>query len=305
MTGAAFEAYVAPARMRPQIWRLLAGLVLTAGLYVGLIVGLALLVGHLLGAAEGAPWYQDLMGGRSPGGVVALLFSFIAMFIGPALAVRWLHKRPVASLFGPRAGGGRAFVIAGGVILAAWLLGLAFIALILPIERNLPLPHWLIWLAPVLIGLLIQTGAEEVLFRGYMQQQLAARFRSPLVWMVIPSVIFGLLHLDLGKGPTEGWLIVAVTALFGLIAADLVARTGAIWAGWGMHFANNVFAILILGKPGLLDGAALLVLPFDEGASLRGFLILDMGALLALWAVLRWLLPTDCNRGGVALSEPR
>lgn len=305
MSGTAFEAYVAPARIRPHLWRLLAGLALTAAIYTGLIVGLAMLVWYLFGADDGAPWYRDLMGGRTPGGVVALLLSFTAMFIGPALAVRWLHKRPVGSLFGARAGGGRAFAIAGGVILAAWLVGLAFIALILPIERNLALSPWLIWLVPVLIGLLIQTGAEEVLFRGYMQQQLAARFNSPLVWMVIPSLIFGLLHLDLSKGTTEGWLIVAVTALFGLIAADLVARTGAIWAGWGMHFANNAFAILILGKPGLLDGAALFVLPFDEGASLRGFLILDMGALLALWAVLRWLLPTDCNRGDVRLSEPR
>jgi membrane protease YdiL (CAAX protease family) len=298
MSSPAFEAYVAPARARPQLWRLVAGVVLTAVIYAGLIAGFAMLIGRTFGAETAAPWYRDLMGGRTPEGVAALLFSFVAMAIGPALAVRWLHKRPVRSLFGPRRGGGRAFAIAGGVILAAWLVGLGFIALIYPLERNLALSVWMLWLPVVLIGLLVQTGAEEVLFRGYMQQQLAARFNSPLVWMVIPSVIFGFLHLDLSKGATEGWLIVAVTALFGLIAADLAARTGAIWAGWGMHFANNLFALLILGKPGLLDGMALYLLPFDDGVNLRGFLILDLGALLALWAVLRWLLPGQLQSRG-------
>lgn len=297
MPSTAFEAYVAPARARPQIWRLVAGIVLTAGLYAGLISGFALLIGRMLGPG-GAPFYRDLMGGRSPLGVTALLLSFVAMAVGPALAVRWLHKRPVRSLFGPRRGGGRAFALAGGVILAAWLAGLAFVAAIYALDPGLPLSTWAIWLPVALIGLLVQTGAEEVLFRGYMQQQLAARFDSPLVWMVIPSMIFGLLHFDPGKGATEGWLIVAVTALFGLIAADLVARTGAIWAGWGMHFANNAFAILILGKPGLLDGMALFLLPFDAGASLRGFLLLDLGALLMLWAVLRRLLPRQLQSHG-------
>jgi DNA-directed RNA polymerase subunit RPC12/RpoP len=42
------------------------------------------------------------------------------------------------------------------------------------------------------VGVLIQTGAEEVLFRGYLQQQLAARFASPIAWMVLPSAIFAL-----------------------------------------------------------------------------------------------------------------
>lgn len=292
MAGAAFATYIAPARARPQLWRLVAGLVLTVVLYVGPVVGLALLVAYVLGADDGVPWYRDLMGGRSPAGVTALLFSFVAMAVGPVLSVRWLHKRPVGSLFGPRRGGGRAFLIAGSVIFAAWLLGLFFLLLALPVERNLPLSSWLIWLLPVLIGVSIQTGAEEMLFRGYMQQQLAVRFDSPLVWMVVPSLTFGMLHFDLANGVVEGWLTVAVTALFGLIAGDLVARTGAIWAAWGMHFANNVFAITILGKPGLLDGMALFLLPDGDGVTLRDLLLIDMGAFLALWAVLRWLLPT-------------
>lgn len=297
MPSTAFDAYVAPARARPQIWRLVAGIVLTAVLYAGLISGFAALIGYALGP-EGAPFYRDLMGGRTPLGVAALLISFVAMAIGPALAVRWLHKRPVRSLFGPRRGGGRAFALAGGVILVAWMAGLASIAPIYGLAPGLPFSTWAIWLPVALIGLLVQTGAEELLFRGYMQQQLAARFASPLVWMVIPSLIFGLLHLDPTKGMTESWLIVVVTALFGLIAADLAARTGAIWAGWGMHFANNAFAILILGRPGMLDGMALYLLPFEEGASLRAFLLLDLGALLMLWAVLRRLLPRQLQSGG-------
>ncbi len=53
---------------------------------------------------------------------------------------------------------------------------------------------------------LIQTGAEELVFRGYLQQQLAARFASPLIWMVLPALIFGAVHYDPATAGPNVWL---------------------------------------------------------------------------------------------------
>jgi membrane protease YdiL (CAAX protease family) len=290
MAGKAFDDYIAPARAYPQIWRILAGLVLTVGLYIGLIAAAAAWIGVVMGAEDGAERFRILATGQSRLGVVVLLFSFTALGIGPFLAARWLHKRPIASLFGPRAGGWRAFQIAATVVFVAWT---GFFILMYPFEipeTGVPPAIWAAWLPLALPGLLIQTGAEEVLFRGYLQQQLAARFRSPLVWMLCPSALFGLLHFDAQHGLGNAWLVVAVTGLFGLVAADLTARTGALWAGWGLHFANNAFAILVLATPGPLDGLALFRLPFSDGAQMQAYLALDLIALILLWALLRRLL---------------
>jgi hypothetical protein len=98
--------------------------------------------------------------------VVVLLFSFTALGIGPFLAARWLHKRPIASLFGPRAGGWRAFQIAATVVFVAWT---GFFILMYPFEipeTGVPPAIWAAWLPLALPGLLIQTGAEEVLPPG-------------------------------------------------------------------------------------------------------------------------------------------
>jgi uncharacterized protein len=47
---------------------------------------------------------------------------------------------------------------------------------------------------------------------------------------------------------------VGAAATFGLIAADLTARTGSIGAAWGFHFANNTMAITILATDGTITG---------------------------------------------------
>lgn len=290
MAGTKFYDYVAPARAYPQIWRILAGLGLTVALYAGLIAGAAAWIGAAMGADTGSAWFRALASGQTPLGVVILLFSFVALAIGPFLAVRWLHKRPISSLFGPRAAGWRAFRITGAVVFVAWTL---FFVVLYPFEEpemTLAPAIWARWLPLALPALLIQTGAEEVLFRGYLQQQLAARFRSPLVWMVIPSLLFGLLHFDGQHGLANAWLVVAVTALFGLIGADLTARTGTLGASWGLHFANNAFAILVLATQGPLDGLALFSLPFSDGPKMLFYLVLDMIALVILWGLLRRLL---------------
>jgi hypothetical protein len=118
-----------------------------------------------------------------------------------------------------------------------------------------------------LVGVLIQTGAEEVLFRGYMQQQLAARFSSPLMWMILPSAIFAALHYQPEIMGDNTWLMMAAVFVFAVLAADLTAVTGNIGAAWGMHFVNNALAILVVATDGPLSGLALFMAPISPAAA--------------------------------------
>ena len=288
-----FERFVAPARVRPQLWRTIAGMALIAAGYVLGFVVVMIVVVTMLGPEEAMAYLGTFESGGTPTLVVAFLAMFAVPFLSAVLAARWLHGRRARSLFGRRVA--RDFATA--VILAGAVNAVLAVALPLPFapEPNAPLPLFLSFLPVALVAVAIQTGAEEVAFRGYLQQQLAARFRSPLVWMGIPSVAFGLLHVD----PTAGWAN-AWTALppmlFGLVAADLTRLTGSIGLAWGLHFLNNCLAILVLSLKGNLSGLALYVTPFEAGdISLFDALIWqEMAITVIIWAVVRlWLARRD------------
>ncbi|MFC7705841.1 CPBP family intramembrane glutamic endopeptidase [Plastorhodobacter daqingensis] len=283
LTSPAFSAYVAPARGRAQLWRTLLGVILILGIYAGLLALFLLAIDRWYG-----PGAERLLQARSPVGTVLVLATFLGMALGPVLAVVILHRRRPLTLIGPLRPALRDFCITAGVVLA-----LSLVWMLLPggppLERKLDLGLWFQFLPLALLGILVQTGAEELVFRGYLQQQLAARFATPLAWMVLPSVLFGLLHYDPQTMGGNAWLIVAATALFGLIAADLTARTGTLGAAWGLHLANNAVALLFISAEGPLDGLSLWTYPFSQHdvAAMRPLLLLDMAGLVLIWALAR------------------
>jgi uncharacterized protein len=277
----AFARYIAPARARPEVWRLILGTGFIAAFYVIVIMALAVAVRAL-----------GLEGTRGPTATLALLYSFAAMGMGAILAARIFHRRVPATLFGRAAPLIRDFTRCAVLVLV--LQGLVLLVVPLPggLQPGLDPARWLVLLAPALIGLMIQTGAEELVFRGYLQQQLAARFRSPLVWMVLPSVLFGFLHYEPTVMGGNVWHVVAATGMFGLVAADLTARTGNLGAAWGLHFANNLYALLIVTVQGPLEGLALFTMAFPQSdvENLRPLILADMVGLLVLWGLARLVL---------------
>jgi membrane protease YdiL (CAAX protease family) len=142
----------------------------------------------------------------------------------------------------------------------------------------------LLWLLPALVMILLQSGAEELLFRGFLQQQLGARFGAPLIWMVVPSALFALLHYDpITFGDFAIYPMIWAFA-FGLIAADLTARSGNLGAAIALHFCNNVFALLLSGSAGNMDGLALYVTALDPESLAHPLGILrESLSLLIVW----------------------
>ena len=282
---APFEAFVAPARARPELWRLVVGVCLLVA--VNFAVSAALFFGLVRVLGPGVAQPQTL--GQSPGMMLLLLFSFIGLGLGTWAAARLLHGRGFLTLIGHGPTALRHFLAGAGLIAVLYGVGLALGGWSLGLERNLAPGLWLLLLPLALAGIVLQTGAEELALRGYVQTQLAARFASPLVWMVLPSVAFGLLHYDPATMGGNAWLVVGVTGLFGLMAADLTARSGTLGLAWGLHFANNLFALLVVAPQGPLSGLALFTAPFaaDDTGTMRGLLVLDVAFLGLVWALCR------------------
>lgn len=284
----AFDHFVAPARRRPALWRLGVGALLVAALWTLTVVGLFAAAFALVGA-EGFPaWATRLEGGSDPAAVLLVLATFAGPFAGTLLAARLLHGRAPGTLFGPRARVLRDFAAAAAIVAGVYALGLGLWELRFDSLTGLAPGAWALWLGPALLAVALQTGAEELVFRGYLQTQLAARFAAPFVWAVLPSLLFGAVHWDPGVPLPTALAIMGSAALFGLIAADLTARTGSIGAAWGLHMANNAFALLLIATPGSLPGLALRLTPYDAADPIMTpMLLTDLLTLLLVWALCR------------------
>ncbi len=291
MNYTAHDAFIAPARANSQLWRLAVGLLLISAVTVGWAVLLFMTLYLTAGVDGGPEWINRLSTADTPTSALLVLTMLWGLALGATLTVALVHRRKPRTLLGSRRFLKRHFVIA-----AAICLGIALISLFIPIgpdlEPGLDSSIWLTFLPLALLVILGQTGAEELLFRGYLQQQLAARFRSPILWMVFPSLAFGLLHYDPTVEPVVTALIIIATTLFGLFAADLTARTGSIGAAWGFHFANNVVAILFISTGDSLSGLSLYQMPLGTADTSMHvtLLLLGMTGTALIWAVTRFAL---------------
>lgn len=275
---AALDAFIAPARPRAALWRLAAGLCLIAALLTGAALALGAAIGRLGYRLSANP--VDAL--NTQGGALFALSTFLLWWVALGVALRLIHRRGVGSLLGPaRPGRSRRFglgLLAAGIFSGLGILAGAFFAGAPAASGTVP-GVWALGAAAGVPLILLQTGAEEALFRGYILQQLAARFRSPLIWAVAPSLLFGLLHWN-PAAPGGVLPTILATTASGVILALVTARTGDLFAAWGLHFGVNLAAILLVAPPDYFVGLALLRWP--AGETVAGLAWLDIGLMAAL-----------------------
>ena len=289
--GLEFQKFIEPARRRPAIWRILVGTAVMLAVYALVVVGLLWLGLRLFDVRDPA-WLISEDAQSRPWPMIWLLSTFIGMAWAPCAAVILLHKRSPGTLFG------RASRVLGDftrTALVYFALGLPATALWFvfgDLRPNVDISQWLTFLPVALIAISVQTLAEEMVFRGYFQQQLAARFKSFVVWMIFPSLVFGALHFNPAIDRATALGVFAITSLFGLVAADLTARTGSIGAAWGFHFANNCLAMLLISVDGMLSGLALFRTPIDlaEAGLPLGLFVGDAILIVVGWFLTRRIL---------------
>ena len=288
----AMTQLAALAQPRSEVWRTVLGLFLAIVFALIMAVLIIIPVALILGPDH----LQDRLFGtansNSPGGVVALLFFFLPQMMGLMLAVLILMRRGPASLIGPVGPALGNFFRVGLPLIGLWLVLMPLNIQGDSVRPNLTLAQQLPWLPAALLGLLIQTATEELIFRGYLQQQLAARFAARWVWLGVPSLLFGLAHYAPGNPALVTGLTMLWAACFGLAAADLTARTGNLGAGLALHFTNNISAILLVGVAGNIGGLTLyqVTLQPDDTGTMVMYLAMDGVSLLVGWLVARLIL---------------
>lgn len=288
---AAHDAYVAPARAKAHVWRIPFGIVLVAAFFLTLSQMVFGTVLNLLGPEFASEIESDGPMGETPGTVLFFLMQLGLLGVAAAMVCVVLHSRRPMTLIGAPGLAVRQF---GAV---SFLLILVIVALVVlppynvggPLERNMALGRWLLLLPFGLVAVLVQVSAEEVLFRGYLQQQIAARFSSPFVWMFIPSALFGALHYVPESAGSNAFTIALLAGVFGLITADLTARSGTLGPAIAVHFFNNVQAILLASPRGEMSGLALFVMPFGMGdeAQMAALMPVDLGWMIVAWLAAR------------------
>ena len=257
-----YEALIAQARPKASLLRMMLGIMVTTLLYT-LVLRLG---GQGFICVMDQAWFAQTMqipGPSSPSQMFVLLGSFGFMTAAVSFTVWSLHHYNPVLLIGDFARARRQFLRSLGGLLALAAAVAAIANYGITLLPNLPLSQWLGLLPLSLVFLLIQVSAEELVFRGYLQSQLAALGLHRLVWIVIPSAIFGLLHYDPAvMGAAAPWIALSTT-LFGVIAADLTARSGTLGPAIAFHFVWNFYAIVLCGFPDYLCGLAFFTYDFS------------------------------------------
>lgn len=103
----------------------------------------------------------------------------------------------------------------------------------------------LVFISLILIPL--QTSFEEITFRGYLAQGIAGATGSRIWSILIPAVIFGLMHSLNPEVAAHGFFAVMPLYIFlGLFFGLLATLDDGIELPMGVHAANNIFLCLFV-----------------------------------------------------------
>lgn len=281
-----------PAEQSAELWRLGLGIVAIVCAMVLMSSGLNVVLFQLVTSGEAAESLsRKIVAGQTPVAVLVTLGSIGLMAIAAFVATELVHKRSGLTLLGPVPLAKRHIrdVLPGLVVVMCVALALAVWAIDAPLQPGLPVSRWLLFLPLTVFAVLLQTASEEILFRGYLQSQLGAMTRNPLIWMGLPSCLFALLHWSPGTYGDNAIWAVLFAGYFGVLAADLTARSGNLGAAIAMHFINNFGAFALVAPDEDLSGLALKRYPFgifDESA-VQALFPIDFLSVFAFWLVCR------------------
>jgi len=87
----------------------------------------------------------------------------------------------------------------------------------------------------VLVGWIVQGGAEEILLRGWVLPVIGARYK-PWIGLLVSSIIFAIMH---GINPNISPLALLNLGLFGVFAGLYAMREGSLWGISALHSVWN------------------------------------------------------------------
>jgi uncharacterized protein len=271
-----FPDFLAAVGDRDRDLRRIGLMLLLAPVAAAITAFLAILL-TTLGSGPAMPWEREgpaVM--RSGAFVIVLGISLAAMAVGLVSTASLVFRRPFRS-FVTAAPRFRWGLLIWGICVTLW--GLAAISLIdvrmrggelePPIlDAAIPWTLRLEYVAAITLGFLVAATAEELVFRGYLLQQMAAFSHRIGLAVLGSSLAFALIHLEFAPAA------LAARTLTGVAFCWAALRLGGLEFAIGAHLANNLLLGLV-NEPLLPDTE-----PF-EGQLVD--VLLEAG--LALWII--------------------
>ena len=179
---------------------------------------------------------------------VVTIGSFIPLFLTTLFVVRYIHGRPIRTLFTahPSIRWGRMLAGFGIWLGLSTLMSIAE-EIIYPgrYELTFQPATFMAFLLPAILLLGIQTSAEELFLRGYLMQGLGLIFKRGWIVALISATVFAALHWSNPEVSVNATLLMLYYFSFGLFAALIILRDGGLELALGIHAANNMFSALL------------------------------------------------------------
>jgi len=233
-----------------------------SGWLTALTMGISILMMTLMAPSVfGDTESSELMGEMMTSGPFAyatFLVIFPASLIALYLCQKFIHKRTLLSLHTSAkkirwSRGMQAFfitwIVLGSLTVIGHFSGLS------PVNTNFDAGRFLIYALISLIFLPMQSGTEEIIFRGYLNQGFAHILKNKWIAFIITSALFAAMHLsnpEATKGAEDGILLLTMSSyfIFGFVACLMVWMDDGLESAIGFHAANNTFAAIFVNYEG-------------------------------------------------------
>ena len=187
-------------------------------------------------------------------GLAAVLFTFVIMLLTAVVLIRHIHGRSWKQVI-------------NGTNRVRWsrfffgMLVWGCISLILAVISYYTEPelyrfqfqpfNFFIMLVIGLVLVPIQSSSEEFLFRGYLAQGVASWTKSRWWALIIPSVLFGLVHSANPEIIEYGFFLMMPQYIFlGLLLGVMTILDDGIELAMGVHTINNLFGMTLVTYKG-------------------------------------------------------
>jgi membrane protease YdiL (CAAX protease family) len=183
--------------------------------------------------------------------VLLLLFGmFVFAFGGFLVGLKFIHKKTLTSvLTGFEKFRFKRFWFA----FAIWATMLVFTVVLNfildpdSLTYNFNLGGFVVSLLIMLVFMPLQTGLEEIVFRGYLLQGMSQVFKNGIVPLLITSILFGTAHISNPEVKEYGFVTMLSYYIgFALFLGVLTLLDEGIELAFGIHFANNIVSGILV-----------------------------------------------------------
>lgn len=152
-------------------------------------------------------------------------------------------------------------------------------------------PGLLVSVLVMVVMMPVQTGLEEVLFRGYLVQGLAIWLKNGWMPLLLSSGLFALAHMSNPEVDKYGWGIMFPYYLcFALFMGTISLLDEGLELAFGIHFANNLVSSILVSSPNSVIKTHSFFEANSENplAEMAGWVIMALLSFLIFARIYKW-----------------